>query len=50
MDEDQPPILARSKFSSFEANAEQISDLEFVEQLKDQGLMTRGTVSLEYFV
>ena len=42
MDENQPPILARTKFTSFEENAEQISDREFIEQLKDQGLMTRG--------
>ena len=50
MDGDQPPILAGSKFSSFEESAEQVSDREFVEQLKDQGLMTRGTVWLGYLL
>ena len=44
MDEDQPPLPARQNFSSFVENNEQISDREWVEQLKDQGLMTKGIV------
>ncbi|KAF4627088.1 hypothetical protein G7Y89_g11068 [Cudoniella acicularis] len=48
MDEDPPPILSRTKFSSFEENDTQISDRKFVERMKDEGLMTSDPI-LERF-
>src|SRR3954463_615789 len=48
MDDNQPPILSHLHFSSVEANAAQISDQQYVEGFRNQGLMTKGILWYEF--